>query len=67
LGKYENVRLLELSFSFDDVDSLSATFANKYGVNNDKIMFRKLVGSTGDTFDIQNSFTSFSYTDNDLI
>lgn len=65
-GKYEDVRLLEISFSFDDVDSLSATFANKYGVNNDKIMFRKLVGSTGDTFDIQNSFTSFSYSDNSL-
>lgn len=65
-GKYEDVRLLEISFSFDDVDSLSATFANKYGVNNDKIMFRKLVGSTGDTFDIQNSFTSFSYRDNNL-
>lgn len=66
-GKYEDVRLLELSFSFDDVDSLSATFANKYGVDNDKIMFRKLVGSTGDTFDIQDSFTSFSYSENTLI
>lgn len=65
-GKYEDVRLLEMSFSFDDVDSLSATFANKYGVNNDRIMFRKLVGSTGDTFDIQNSFTSFSYSENIL-
>lgn len=67
LGKYEDVRLLELSFSFDDVDSLSATFANKFGVDNDKIMFRKLVGSTGDTFDIQDSFTSFSYSENALI
>lgn len=67
IGKYEDVRLLEMSFSFDDVDSLSVTFANKYGVNNDRIMFRKLVGSTGDTFDIQNSFTSFSYSDNNLI
>lgn len=67
LGKYEDVRLLELSFSFDEVDSLSATFANKYGVDNDKIMFRKLIGSTGDTFDIQDSFTSFSYSENALI
>lgn len=65
-GKYENIRLLELSFSFDDVDSLSASFANKYGVYNDKIMFRKLVGSTGDTFDIKNSFTSFSFKENNL-
>lgn len=67
VGKYEDVRLLELSFSFDDVDSLRATFANKYGVNNDKIMFRKLVGSAGDTFDIKNSFTSFSFKENNLI
>ena len=66
-GKYTDVRLLELNFSFDDVTNLSMSFGNKFGIDNDKIMFRKLVGSSGDTYDIQNSFTSFSYVDNELM
>lgn len=65
-NQYEDVRLLELSFSFDDIDSLSMTFGNKYGVNSDRIMFRKLVSSSGDTFDIQDSFTSFECDNNTL-
>lgn len=65
-NQYEDVRLLEMSFSFDDIDSLSMTFGNKYGVNSDRIMFRRLVSSNGDTFDIQDSFTSFDYDNNTL-
>lgn len=64
---YEDVRLLELTFSFDDVDSFSMVFGNKFGVNNDRIMFRQLVTSSGNTFDIQDSFMSFAYDNNTLM
>lgn len=65
-NRYEDVRLLELSFSFEDVDSLSMVFGNKYGVNNDRIMFRQLISSSGNTFEIQDSFTSFEFQNNVL-
>lgn len=66
LNHYEKVRLLELNFSFDEIDSLNMVFGNKYGVDNDRIMFRKLVSSSGDTFNIQDSFTSFEFNDNSI-
>lgn len=65
-NKFIDVRFLSMNINFEDISNLSLEFANKYNVYNDVLMFRKLVGSDSNTFDIQNSFNSFEFENNNL-
>ena len=63
-NQFINMRFLSMPIDFENIENLSLEFANKYNKYSDVLMFRKLIGSVSDTFDIQNSFNSFDLTTN---
>ena len=62
-NEFTSVRFLSMQIDFQNIENLSLEFANKYNKYSDVLMFRKLIGSVSDTFDIQNSFNSFDLED----
>lgn len=62
-NEFISVRFLSMQIDFQNIENLSLEFANKYNKYSDVLMFRKLIGSVSDTFDIQNSFNSFDLND----